>query len=117
MPTIFSFQQGNESRARQNEESPLLGRFRAVPADEGRERRRSSAKPWFASLRRTYHSYGALNDSGSDEREDELQEAGRFDGLRSLLLAPEHDTIKHAVERWWGRWLLLFALPALIVCS
>ncbi len=118
MPTIFSFQQGSESRARQNEESPLLGRFRAVPADEGRIRRRSSARGWFSSFRSGSWKYATVNVSDdSDDEENGLQERSRFGRLRKLLLVPEQSSVREAVEHWWGRWLLLYILPALIVST
>lgn len=116
MPTLFSFQQGNESRVRRDQETPLLGRFRAVPAEAGQQRRRSSGGRWFASFRRiSSYNYGTTNNGGDTEGQEEVQDVGHFDKFRRLLLSPEPDVVKCAIEHWWGRAFLLFVLPALIV--
>lgn len=118
MPRLFSFQQGNESRARRDQETPLLGRFRALPGEAGRQRRRSSGGRWFANFRRvSSNDYGTTNNGGDTEAQEEIHDSGHWDHFRRLLLSPEPDVVRHAIEQWWSRAFLLFILPALIVCA
>jgi len=118
MPAFFSFQQGNESTARRDQETPLLGRYRALPGEAGRQRRSSSGGRWFASFRRlSAYNYGTTSHDGGNETQEEVQNVNRFDHFRKLLLAPEPNVVKHALAHWWSRTFLLFVLPALIVCT
>lgn len=81
MPTIFSFEQGNEQRSRYpTDSSPLLGRFRAVPRSDTRagasNRRGSLGLLSRASWRGSVHvGYGATalltTGLGDDDESDE----------------------------------------------
>lgn len=84
MPTIFSFEQGNERSRYPTDSSPLLGRFRAVPRNDTRggggvsNRRGSLGLLTRASWRNSVHvGYGAtallaagLDDDESDESDE-----------------------------------------------
>lgn len=71
MPSFFSFEQGNESRARHTDASPLLGRYRAVPtAPSASNRRGSLGLSTRASWRNSVHvghGYGALLAAGLED--------------------------------------------------
>jgi hypothetical protein len=116
MPSFFTFQTGDSSRApAPNDSSPLLGRFRAVPVQAHRNsllgRRRSLV--WG-------NVFGALGGGAdSDDSEDEedgirgVRGWGRL--MRDLWLEPKQVAVARAVERWWRRWGLLVVLPAALV--
>lgn len=102
MPSFFSFEQGNESRARHTDASPLLGRYRAVPTSSSTSNRRGSLglltrASWRNSVH-VGHGYGALlaaglgedgspsDNSSTDEDEDDdetrMAEEGRSQFVR-----------------------------------
>ena len=116
MPTIFSFQRGNESKVRRDQEAPLLGRFRVLPHADGQQRRRSSGGRWFASFRRLSAGYDTIRDGGDTQGREDVQDVGLFSHFRRLLLSPEPEAVKHAIEHWWARASLLYVVPALFVC-
>ncbi|KKY35025.1 putative conserved fungal protein [Diaporthe ampelina] len=96
MPTIFSFEQGNERSRYPTDSSPLLGRFRAVPRTGGgtaSNRRGSlgllSRASWRGSVHVGYGSTallaGGLGDDDDDESDDDDEAAGgeAYDGAGS----------------------------------
>lgn len=119
MPSFFAFQQGSESRGGNNDSSPLLGRFRAVPP---RSHRNSilGFSPTARGLGFT-SGYGAIfghgSESGSEGEGEEgggkVKKAGRL--MRDLWLEPKQAVVTKAVERWWNRWFVLAVLPAALV--
>ncbi|KAH0536580.1 hypothetical protein FGG08_006564 [Glutinoglossum americanum] len=112
MPAFFSFQQGTESRVRQDQESPLLGRFRALPAGDRRSRRRSVGD-LFAGFRRHSVNYGTLGDgTGDGDIQEEGMQWSGVSKVKYLFVEPREDAVKAVVERWWSRWMLLILLPA-----
>jgi hypothetical protein len=128
MPSFFQFQQGTESRARLNtDNSPLLGRFRAVP-ETSSERRRSNGNGifgTFSAARIGEAVFGAGSDDGSEE-EAENDEAGfrvrtvvRKWGrkTRDLWLKPKQADVRKTVGVWWSRWVVLAVLPAVLVSA
>ncbi|KAI3392127.1 hypothetical protein diail_6139 [Diaporthe ilicicola] len=103
MPTIFSFEQGSETRTRYpTDSSPLLGRFRAVPRTDARSlgvggggasnRRGSLGLLTRASWRGSVHvGYGALlatglgdDDESDDDDEDEAAGGEGCDGAGAV---------------------------------
>ncbi|TAQ87382.1 hypothetical protein B7494_g4295 [Chlorociboria aeruginascens] len=110
MPSFFNFQQGLESRGPNNDTSPLLGRFRAVP-DVQRNRNRSSL---FNSLtpRGYIQSFGDFE--GSETDADDAQGLLRRWGskFRDLWLEPKQYAVARTVDSWWSRWSVLVVLPA-----
>jgi hypothetical protein len=101
---------------RQDQESPLLGRFRALPASGDRRNRRRSVGDLFAGFRRHSASYGTVDDEAHD---GDLQEEGlEWPGLskvKYLFIEPRKEVVRAVVEHWWSRWILLIILPASIV--
>lgn len=137
MPTFFSFEQGNESRARfpATDASPLLGRFRAVPSSQTRtsNRRGSLGLLTRASWRNSVHighGYGALVFAGLEDEAagsdgDELLEDETAPRLvrwcrrcwrrvDRLWIAPRQTAVRRITAVWWSRWLVLVVLPALL---
>lgn len=112
MPSFFSFEQGNESRARfpATDTSPLLGRFRAVPRD-GRvstnttNRRGSLGLLTRASWRNSVHighGYGALLAAGL---EDEYGGGGGSgSGAGSSSDDRDEDEFEDETRPRWTRW-------------
>lgn len=117
MPSFFTFQTGDSSRAL-SDSSPLLGRFRAVP--DSRSRRASLLRRRSAVWGYGYGAaaFGSLTSLGTSDDRGE-SEGGRVKGwgrnLRDLWLEPKSGMVARAVERWWWRWLLLVGLPAVLV--
>lgn len=118
MPSFFAFQQGAESRANDaSDNSPLLGRFRAVPGD-GRSRHRNSILGSLGGA--LYGSFRDIGDGIVDgDAEDEEDGVGRVRRwgrlLRDLYIDPKHHTVGKAMDKWWTRWGLLMVLPAALV--
>ena len=123
MPSsIFTFQQGSESLTGGNDNSPLLGRFRAVP-DAANRRDRDGARR--NSLLGTWRGYGAVfggegegegaADGGDGLGKGVLSRAGRY--VREVWLEPKQGPVGRVVERWWSRWWVLVGLPALLVSA
>lgn len=118
MPSFFSFEQGNESRARHTDASPLLGRYRAVPTTN---RRGSLGLLTRASWRNSVHvghGYGALlaaglgggdggggngnGNGGSSSDDDDDTDADRMgDEGRSRLVAWLRKTWRRRVRNVW----------------
>ncbi|CAL3972399.1 unnamed protein product [Diplocarpon coronariae] len=128
MPSFFAFQQGTESRAPTSENSPLLGRFRAVP-DAHRQPRRSLSNSLLGSfagrgLGGRYSSLVFGNAAGHDNDEGDLVDGedmgalrrwGRV--LRDLWLEPKHAVVAKVVDKWWTRWAVLAVLPAVLAVA
>lgn len=123
MPSFFTFQTGNErpwSRADgNNDTSPLLGRFRAVPTAQPRRRR--SVGDLISSI----SGYGTTI-FGEDRNAELEEEEGNGSwwinfwqkGIRDVWITPTPVGVRGVVERWWWRWWVLVGLPAgLVSCS
>lgn len=121
MPSFFTFQQGSERRGfgSFNENSPLLGRFRAVPDAHrlGGGRRRSLLGFDVDGLGGTF---GGRDDDdegdvdGCDEEEFGIwKKWGRT--MKDLWLEPRQGAVAKAVDKWWCRCLVLVVLPAALV--
>jgi hypothetical protein len=119
MPSFFAFQQGTESRGPANDNSPLLGRFRAVP-DAQRQGRRSHRNSFLGTL--TGVRYGTVFGDADDSDEGDLLEREDMGALRrwglvqrDLWLEPKQAAVGKLVDRWWRRWTVLAVLPAALV--
>lgn len=142
MPDFFSFQQGNETRARPGQDqSPLLGRFRAVPrpaVSHARPRADSQLGLLSAGHRGSVHvGYGALLAAELEDESDEAEDGSDSDDclegsgagklrvfahrigrtIEDLWVSPRSGAVKRAVNTWWKRWTLLVVLPAVLVSS
>jgi hypothetical protein len=116
MQNLFSFQQGTESRVRQEQESPLLGRFRALPSNAFENRRQGNSGGVFGTFRSRAGSLGrrTLGWSGNDSTED-VNDIDDSNLIRDLLVDPKDYAVKRAIDSWFGRWMLMAVLPAAIV--
>ncbi|KAB8305016.1 hypothetical protein EYC80_004321 [Monilinia laxa] len=123
MPSFFTFQQGSERRGfgSFNENSPLLGRFRAVPDTHrlGRGRRRSLLGFNVDGFGGTF---GGRDDDdegdvdGCDEEEFGIWKRwGRT--MKDLWLEPRQGAVAKAVDEWWCRCLVLVVLPAALAVA
>lgn len=122
MPSFFAFQQGAESRGHgASDSSPLLGRFRAVPAGSGRRAHRNSfldrlsGSASYGSLGRSVGDVSGDGDTVDWEDEGYMQRCWR--GMRDLWLEPKHHAVGRVVDNWWSRWAVLAVLPAAVVSS
>ncbi|TVY85328.1 Uncharacterized protein LSUE1_G001739 [Lachnellula suecica] len=120
MPSFFDFQQGHDPRGATSDSSPLLGRFRAVP-DAQRRNRRSSLNLLGSltagrGLGRGYGSVFGSGDAGNDADDEGADEDGLIRRwtrtLRDLWLDPKQHAVRRAVDKWWIRWTVLVILPA-----
>lgn len=129
MPSFFAFQQGTESHGSNNDSSPLLGRFRAVPDASRRLHRNSlSLLGRFAAGnsfgREIERGYGAVFGGLGGDGDDDVVEGEDMGALRrwgrvqkDLWLEPKQAAVAKLVGRWWTRWLVLVVLPAALVSS
>lgn len=127
MPDFFSFNQGSERRGllASDENSPLFGRFRAVPRHDdghnhmGRQRagRRGGAgggfgESWYRPHRGSVHvGYGAIlaglvGENGEDEgiddedSEDEYLEAEDQESIRDRIRLRARRAMRRTVDLW-----------------
>lgn len=125
MPSFFAFQQGSEARAHPSQDaSPLLGRFRAVPAIRQRAGSGTSQRTsLLASL-----GYGTIFGSADSDSDVESIDGGLAGGpggalrgwaraVRDLYVRPQQLAVKFALERWWRRWLILAVVPAAVAVA
>jgi hypothetical protein len=131
MPSFFQFQQGTESRARLNtDNSPLLGRFRAVPDTSGGRRRSRGYSGngifgTFSAARIGEAVFGVGSEDGSevegeeDESNLRLSRWARRWGrkARYLWLEPKQAAVRRTVDKWWSRWFVLAVVPAAFVST
>jgi len=115
MPTIFSFEQGNEQRSRYpTDSSPLLGRFRAVPRTDTRpgNRRGSLGLLTRASWRNSVHvGYGATallgtglgDDDESDESDDDDDDSDAGEGYDGAGAGRRRKRLAAWCRRRWKR--------------
>jgi hypothetical protein len=125
MPSFFQFQQGTERRARGSDaESPLLGRFRALPNISHSIRRRTgSVGNLFSAWTRAGggSGYGTVrreNDEDSVlDSDDEEDTRGWIWTIKSVFVDPKPAVVKRLVHSWFGRLGALVILPALVVST
>ncbi|KAL3425431.1 hypothetical protein PVAG01_02222 [Phlyctema vagabunda] len=116
MPSFFPFQQGAESRANPHasDNSPLLGRFRAVPD----ARRRGHRNSILGGLS-LYGGFGSAGPESVDSEEGGEQFWIRrwLRTLRDLWIEPKHHVVGRVVDTWWSRWFVLIILPAALAVA
>jgi hypothetical protein len=126
MPTFFSFQQGNESHVENT--TPLLGRFRAIPtattSSTFRGKLFSSVNYGYGTLFRTRStsSNGTDTDtygdgSGEWDAEEEGYGGRIWRNIRDVWIEPRQHAVRRVVEVWYGRWTVLFIVPAAVVVA
>jgi len=112
MPSFFDFQVGDSSRApNNNDSSPLLGRFRAVPQRGSVGRRRSFGR----GLGLAYGTVFGVLDGEDSEDGDEEGVLSWKRWVKDLWMEPKQGAVARAVNRWWSRWTVLVVLPAALV--
>lgn len=130
MPSFFTFDQGRERF--QNESSPLLGRFRAVPNahtdTNGRARRKSLLGFSIDGCGGAFGGRDEGDEGGVDgyycdgDEEDEGGVYGwrgkvrKWGGeFRDTWIEPKQRSVAGCVERWWWRWGVLVGAPSVLV--
>ncbi|KAH8813102.1 hypothetical protein F5884DRAFT_323872 [Xylogone sp. PMI_703] len=132
MPSFFTFQQGNESRTTllTQDTSPLLGRFRAVPIDTARREQTRRHRNSLTLLGSVY-GYGAIfGAEGEDGDERDYYEGDEGEewwlrrwakwtvrNVRDLWIEPRQGAVARSVDKWWSRWWLLMAWPAMFAVA
>lgn len=146
MPSFFSFEQGNESRARHTDASPLLGRYRAVPTSTTSNRRGSLGLLTRGSWRNSVHvghGYGALlaaglggdgssNSSDNSSENDDDEDRMRADDesrlvrwcrkkwrrkVRDVWITPKQGAVRRISAVWYSRWFVLVVMPAALAVA